>query len=274
MDHQSILKRLAAPSLVAALGADIACVTNWAMLGPRTPPAAHADLAAQVKRQINDRWSCARLAPSNEVTDNYRAKLNLALCTLMHKHGFNDAELLQSALDAIDWLNEQVALDDHFYRQADAIKAFLATAARALLRRPAIAKDQTFYRAGDVVSYQLDGQFYAFYVCEIGAHVAVPLIEFFDACWQHRPQPADVHNLRARGLIYNDQICRVAQFWVHGTPPLLDPAKQFHVIASLPADPLLRDHLAPPVAGGSVVDVFRLQCDVRALFNPAVEHPL
>jgi hypothetical protein len=127
--------------------------------------------------------------------------------------------------------------------------------------------DLTFYRAADVVAMELDGRFYAMYVHGCARTNQSPIVEFYDAVFDHVPQMTELAGVRARGRRYNDGVGRVARFSVSGLKFLPDPAGQFTLVKACvetPPDP-------GPLQKGdwlyTVSDIFELQPEVDTMFG-------
>lgn len=176
MNHKQILDTLAAANLVKALEFDIAFATSQNMRGPKWDKPDPAKVAKVVTAGIRRRWRCALDAPATEVSPNYKAKVWLAMAVLFHKYGFSDAQVSSEARKAIDFLNDTVALSDHFFRKTEEIKNLLSIPPTPLSKRPSHAEHLTFWRAGDVVAYVLDDWAYALYVHEVPLGNEVPLL--------------------------------------------------------------------------------------------------
>ncbi len=151
------------------------------------------------------RWNCVLKANTEDVTLLYTQKAALALAILLHKYGIHDEAITENALNMIDRLNKSVALSDDFYRSSEATKACLVQKPSSLQRRPTLPKDLTFWRAGDVVSIQIEERFHACYVHEILRANSVTLIEMYDWVSTDKPTLADLTKSKAKGGIYNNR---------------------------------------------------------------------
>lgn len=266
MNHKQILSALAAEKLVGALEHDLARLTNWEMLSPKGTIVPHENIQRAVLRKLLARWKCALDAPGGDVHPDYKLKVNIALAVLLHKYGFVDEAIGTTAVEAIDVLNRQVALSDHFYKNAAPIKALIRSAPQPLRKRPACPENFTLWRTGDAFSYRLDDSIYAFYVHSVSFGNEAPLIEFYDLKLDRRPAVSDLSATPARGGQYNDGVKRIEKYWLYGMIHYPDLANQFHWVANIPNAAPSQKHLAPAVAQGAVTDLFRLQDVIRRQF--------
>src|SRR5258708_17969693 len=85
---------------------------------------------------------------------------------------------------------------------------FLDTPPAPPKRSPGLPDSLTFYRAADVVAMELDGRFHALYVHGCARTNQSPIVEFYDAVFDHVPQMAELADVRARGRRYNDGVDR------------------------------------------------------------------
>ncbi len=262
--HQQILDKLAAAKLVEAVSDDVSLLLFWEMLGPGRKDA-FGEVAEAVISQLLERWDCVLRAPEDEVSTLYKQKTKLALATVMHKYGLQDAQVTAGALAAIDELNEMVALSDDFLRKSEPIKAFLSAPPKPLSRRPTKPESLTFLRAGDVIAMQVAGRYHAAYVHEVGQNVA-PVIELYDFVSAAKPMLNDVVSHRAKGGKYNDGTERAEKYQVHGLKHLPDGANQFHLLGSGVAAGPSQTHLGAPVGLYSVTHTFKLLQSVGRLF--------
>ncbi len=264
MNHKQLLGHLAAGELPTAMALDISRLASWAMLGAKPRP--HNEVQSEVVNKFLRRWNCVFKASTDEVTDNYRDKAWIISATTLHKFGFIHPECTERALQAIDKLNNLVALSDYFFTHAEQAKDLLRSPPSPLKRRPSIPDDVTFFRKSDVVSYQLDGSYYVCYVQDVQLGNAAPLIEFFNIKLNRPPTMDDISGAHAVGGRYNDGVRRIEMYWVYGMRSNPDLANQFKLIQAGCNTPPLQTQLAPPVGGGSVIDIFKLQDAVDRSF--------
>ena len=266
--HAQALKKLAADVLVQTLDEDLARLLADTMARARHDAAIAANPSASVLPALLRRWNCVLQAGDDAASPLYRHKTAVALAILLHKYGIADAVITDCADAAIDALNEAVALSDDFYRKTDPIKtAFLRTPPVPLKRAPGLPDSLTFYRAGDVVSYRLDGRHYAAYVHRCAQINQSPVIEFYDAVFDHVPGMDELQAKPARGRRYNDGSVRVERLSVAGMKFMPDPAGQFVLIKACVETPPDHGHLREPVGLYGVSDVFDLQESVDGMFG-------
>jgi len=264
MNHKQLLSHLAAGELQHAMAYDVSRLTNWTMLGP--DPVPHPEVQREVFSKFFRRWNCVFDASDEEVTEAYRDTAWIVAATTLHKYGFSTRECTDRALKAIDKLNGQVALGNYFFAHSEQAKNLLRSAPTPLKRRPPVPKHVTFFRKGDVVAYRLDGSYYVCYIQDIHRCNAAPLVEFFNVKLDRPPTITDITGAPAVGGVYNDGIRRIEMYWVYGMRGIPDPANQFKLVQASWNTPPLQDHLAPPVGGGSAIDIFRLQDAVDRAF--------
>jgi hypothetical protein len=235
MTHTQALSKLAADTLVQTLEEDVARVMARTFALGRHDAAIAANYGGHALPPLLRRWSCVLQAGDAKASALYRHKTALALAIVLHRNGLADAGLNAAARTAIDALNAEVAL--------------------------------TFYRAADVVAMELDGRFYAMYVHGCARTNQSPIVEFYDAVFDHVPQMTELAGVRARGRRYNDGVGRVARFSVSGLKFLPDPAGQFTLVKACvetPPDP-------GPLQKGdwlyTVSDIFELQPEVDTMFG-------
>jgi hypothetical protein len=266
--HAQALKKLAADILVQTLDEDLARLLADTMARARHDAAIAANPSASVLPPLLRRWNCVLQAGDDAASPLYRHKTAVALAILLHKYGIADAGIADRADTAIDALNEAVALSDDFHRKTATIKAtFLRTPPAPLKRAPGLPDSLTFYRAGDVVSYQLDDRHYAAYVHRCAQTNQSPVIEFYDAVFDHVPGIEDLQDKPARGRRYNDGSVRIERMSVAGMKFMPDPAAQFVLIKACVDTPPGTAHLGKPVGLYGVSDVFDLQDSVDRMFG-------
>ncbi|GEM_PF-200993 len=267
-NHAQALKKLAADILVQTLDEDLSRLLSDAMARARHDDAIAADLAGSVLPPLLRRWNCVLQAGDDTASPLYRHKTAVALAILLHKYGISDAAISTRADAGIDALNEAVALSDDFHRKTDDIKsAFLRTPPTPPKRAPGLPDSLTFYRSGDVVSYQLDGRHYAAYVHRCARINQSPVIEFYDAVFDHVPDIGELQDKRARGRRYNDGSVRIEHISVAGMKFMPDPAGQFVLVKACVETPPDASHLGKRVGLYGVSDVFDLQESVDVMFS-------
>ncbi|MEN4917738.1 hypothetical protein ABE485_03650 [Achromobacter spanius] len=266
--HAQALKKLAADILVQTLDDDLSRLLTNAMARARHDPAIAANLAAHVLPPLLRRWNCVLQAADDAASPLYRHKTAVALAILLHKYGIADAAIAARADAGIDALNDAVALSDDFHRKTDDIKtAFLRTPPAPLKRAPGLPDSLTFHRAGDVVSCQLDGRYYAAYVHRCASTNQSPVIEFYDAVHDHVPTIEELRDKRARGRRFNDGSVRIEHLSVAGMKFMPDPAGQIVLVKACVETPPDNSHLGKRVGLYVVSDIFDLQDSVDGMFT-------
>lgn len=266
--HTQALSKLAADTLVQTLDEDLARLMTRLMAYARHDAALAANPGARALPQVLRRWNCVLQASDETVLPLYRHKTAVALAILLHKYGIADATLNAQAEAAIDALNDAVALSDDFHRKTPAIKqAFLHTPPTPLKRAPGQPDSLTFYRAGDVVSYQLDGRYHAAYVHRCANTNSSPIIEFYDAVFDHVPSMDELNGLPAKGHRYNDGALHIERMSVSGMKFMPDPAGQFVPVKACVETPPDNSQLQESVGLYVVSDVFDMQERVDGLFK-------
>lgn len=270
LTHTQALAKLAADTLVQTLEEDVARILSRAFALGRHDAAISADYGAHVLPPLLRRWNCVLQAGDAKATALYRHKTVLALAIVLHRNGLADAGLNAAARTAIAALNDAVALSDDFFRKSGQIQQeFLDTPPAPLKRSPAMPDSLTFYRAADVVALELEGRFYALYVHGCAKTNQDPIVEFYDAVFDHVPQIGELAGVRARGRRYNDGIARVSRFAVAGMKFLPDPAGQLTLVKACVETPPDTGHLQKADWLHTLSDIFTLQAEVDALFGPA-----
>jgi hypothetical protein len=264
--HTQALKKLAADTLVQTLDEDLARLLTHALLrakhAPVDAPAAH------ILPPLLRRWNCVLQAEDTAASPLYRHKTAVALAILLHKYGIADDALIARANTGIDVLNDAVALSDDFHRKSDALKtAFLRTSPAPLKRAPGLPDSLSFYRAGDVLSFQLDGRFYAAYVHGCARINESPIIEFYDAVFHHVPTVAELARKPAKGGRYNDGSERVSKFSVSGMKFMPDPAGQVVLVKACVDETPDNGHLKESSGAYTVSDIFKIQSSVDRMFG-------
>lgn len=265
MTHQQILDKLAAKHLVQSIDEDLARLTFEAMC---------FDKSNYIDKQFDYifpklllRWNCVLIASKESVTDNYKQKTTIALCVQLHKYGFADKNLTAKSLKAIDDLNKAVALSDDFFRKSDEIKSMISSIPIQLKRKPTIPESITFYRAKDVVSFQLDNKYYAAYIHELIGINQSPILEFYNGIFDKVPTIKELDKLKAKGQVYNDGIERVSHFSVSGMKFLPDLANQIQLISACVEKQPSNEHLKKPDWQFTSSDLFKIQSVLNQMFN-------
>lgn len=268
INHAQALKKLAADTLVQTLDEDLARLMTSIMAYAKHDAELAANPGASALPQVMHRWNCILEADDETVAALYRHKTVVALAILLHKYGIADAGINARADAAIDALNDAVALSDDFHRKtADIKQAFLQTSPVALKRAPGLPDSLTFYRAGDVVSYQLNGRYYAAYVHKCAGINTSPVIEFYDAVFDHVPSIDALHDKPAKGRRYNDGDRRIERMSVTGMKFMPDPAGQVVLVKACVETPPDNSHLQKSTGLYVVSDIFDMQERVNGLFG-------
>ena len=265
MTHQQILDKLAAGAIVSCIDDELARLVGWSMNGEfETAEQQLADFHPK----LLSRWNCVLNAGKEEVGAYYKEEVVLVLAVLLHKYGFKDKVITTQALKAIDKLNKGVVLSDHFFRKTEEIKAVLNSDPVLLKKRPGHRESITFYRSKDVISFQLDGQFYAAYIHDLVGQNNYPIIEFYDQVFTRVPELKDLKDVKARGAVYNDGVARISLDAIYLMKYLPDVANQVHLIAAGVEEKPSNDHLEESVGLYGMSDIFRIQDSIRGMFKP------
>ncbi|MFD3547234.1 hypothetical protein ACFWUW_16750 [Streptomyces sp. NPDC058655] len=256
MRHQQVLDKLAARGHVRAMDEELARWVRWQM---HLPGASHEEVAHAVIGPVLTRWRC--LLDSDDASPALRNVAKVALATLLHKYGFQDADLTAQAVAAVDELNRDVVLSDAFERQSREIKELLRSAPAPLTRKPASPRSLTFLRPGDVLSVELGGRFHAAYVWRVDGLNETPLIEFYAGTFAQPPTPAELAGGRAA------RPGGRARFGVDGLTYLPDPAGQVRAVAAAHGEGPLGGEPGPGQGLYTVTDVMTLQRHMAELFG-------
>ncbi len=268
INHTQALKKLAADTLVQTLDEDLARLMTTLMAYARHDAELAANPGASALPQVMRRWNCVLETSDETASALYRQKTVVALAILLHKYGLADAAINARADAAIDALNDAVALSDDFHRKtADIKQAFLQTPPVALKRAPGLPDSLTFYRAGDVVSYQLDGRYYAAYVHYCAGTNTSPVIECYDAVFDHVPSIDELRDKPAKGRRYNDGELRIERMSVTGMKFMPDPAGQIALVKACVDTPPDNSRLKKSTGLYVVSDIFDMQERVDGLFG-------
>lgn len=268
VNHTQALNKLAADTLVQTLDEDLARLMTTLMAYAKHDAALAANPGARALPLVLRRWNCILEANDDTVSALYRQKTVVALAILLHKYGIAAASITAQADAAIDALNDAVALSDDFHRKtADIKEAFLQTRPTPLKRAPGLPDSLTFYRAGDVVSYQLDGRYYAAYVHHCAGINTSPVIEFYDAVFDRVPSIDQLQDKPAKGRRYNDGSERIERMAVAGMKFMPDPAGQIVLVKACVETPPDNSHLKKSVGLHVVSNILDMQERVDGLFG-------
>jgi hypothetical protein len=267
MNHQKILDKLVAKHLIDALDEDICYLIRDGFSLLSTGEVSYQALNDYVIPKLMNRWECALNASDDEVSSNYKQKLQLALAILLHKYGIKNESIVARAIESVRQLNAMVALSDAFARNENEIIEFLKKPALPLKKRPAIRESITFYRAGDIVAIQYKNQFYAAYIHRVGNFNSYPCLELYDVVFDHRPTVDEVIHCSAKGHKYNDGLTHIEHYHVYGLRNTPDLANQFHLLGSAIFTQPKIEKLEPPIAGGAHITLFNFLDNIDRLFN-------
>lgn len=259
MTHQQIIDKLH-KRMAESIDYDLHRIIPSLMNGNKTPN------AQLVLDQLMPRWNCALLAPAEEVTDNYKSMLILTIALLLHKYGMSDPDLTERAIKAIDHLNDKVVTSDAFFRQTDQIKEFIKSMPKPLTRRPGYLSCITFYRAQDVISFQMEGKFVAAYVHE-NRHNEAPVVEFYDAVFDSRPTMEQLAGVKAMGDTYADGSAKTNKYAIFGLKDLPDYANQVHLIKASVEEAPDNSHLGESIGLWVGSDIVSIQRNLKAMIK-------
>ena len=263
MTHQQVLDKLAAKHLVKSMDDDLATLIFYAMCYEKQDT--EKQLLYILPKLLN-RWNCI-LNDNNEVSAIYKKKTILALGMLLHKYGFADKDITSKALLSIDELNNDVVLDDQFFKKTEEIKELLTLSPIPLKRKPTVPESFTFYRNMDVISIQLKNRFYGAYVHQISGSNESPVIEFYNGIFDRIPTMNELEDLPAKGQLYKDGIERISLHSVYGMKHEPDPANQIQLISACVENPPSNNHLEKSIGLYTVSDIFRIQGTIQELFK-------
>ena len=123
------------------------------------------------------------------------------------------------------------------------MKQLIESAPIPLTKRPAHPKYKiTFYRAQDVISFKLNGKYYAGYVHDNRQNEA-PIVEFYDYVSDHKPTMKDLGGVKAKGMGRQDGSIERMKYSIAGMKDLPDYANQIHLIQTSVATPPDNSHL-------------------------------
>lgn len=263
--YRSVLNHLAGGELVEAIESDVKRCALWARLAPDKAARDPAEIGAEVIPTLMLRWQCILESGDSITSPLYRHTTALALATALHQQGFASPALTVQALAAISALNDAVALSDHFHRKSAEIASLLQREPVMPARRPGMQKSFTQWRAGDIASVHVDGQYHAFYV--LSANQGAPVVEFYDYLSPVAPTLGVLATLPARGTSRGTSrhpkdayLHRLALYGLVHQP---DPAHQFVLLASAAEGPD-NSHLLRADWKYTVSDVFRTLHWLRA----------
>ncbi|MER5778234.1 hypothetical protein ABT144_28860 [Streptomyces sp. NPDC002039] len=255
MRHQQVLDKLAARGHVRALDEELA---RWVSHQMGYPGCSHEEVARAVIPPVLARWRC--LLGSEEVRPATKDVVRVALATLLHKYGFQDAAVTTEAIKAVDALNDGVVLSDAFERRSTDIKKLLRSAPTPLSRRPGSPRSLTFLRVGDVLAIELGGRFHAAYVRQVTGLNETPVIEFYAGSFARPPHLADLAGSEAA------RPGGRARFSVDGLTYLPDPAQQVRVVAAAHEEGPHGGEPGPAQGLHTITDIYSLQRHMGELF--------
>lgn len=258
MTHKQLLDKFAAKHLAYSIEEDISRLVFNAMNGME-----HGwveDPLTYILSRLLLRWNS--LLKDHHTSKKDKHVTELALAVLLHKYGFADHAITDSAINAFDQLNETAVLPEELRRKSNSIKNFLLSKPIPLKKLPVIPDSLTFYRAGDAISIQLEDKFYAAYVHEVKPGNECPVIEFYDSVFKRRPDFKDIEKLQAKGEKQHDGI-HMSRFAVYGMRHLPDPANQIHLIKTCVNKKPSDVHLKEPTGLYSAEDIFSLQLHLK-----------
>lgn len=267
MTHQQILDKLAAKALVQNIDEDLARLTGTAMRYAKHDREIAANLTNYILSKMLQRWNCILKADSSEVIINYKRKANIALALTLHKYGLTDEIIREKAIKAIDDLNNEVVLDDDFFRKTAEIKTFINSKPTELKRIPSSPDNITFYRPKDVISIQLGKQYFCAYIHSHERPNESPVLEFYDKIFDSVPKIGELEKINAKGRMNDSGVTRISKFSVAGIKFLPDLANQIKLIAACVEVPPFNTHLAESVGLYTITDVFGMQDDIDNLFK-------
>ena len=243
MKHNQILDKLASRFLVESLNEEISCLVSIAMAGEKH--GSIDDKFEYVYFYISIRWNC--LHNHCEPNDNHIHIFNVALATLLHKYGLEDSCITTNAIESIKVLNKRVVLSDSFHNKENEIISFLSTQPKALKRNPSYITPTTYYRAGDVISFEYKGNYVAAYIHGDTGINEAPIVEFYDSCFQSQPTMNELVGVKAYGESFSKSerptLKYSAKYAVYGLKYLPDISQQIQLIASCITDKPDNSHL-------------------------------
>ena len=265
MTHQQITDKLAARHLVQSMEEDIARLSWEAITFDKNKYI--DDQLSHILPKLLLRWNCVLDADNGDVSEGYKQKTIVALITLLHKYGYANTELTAKGFKAIDAINDAVLLSDDFFRKPEEIKQVLSAAPVPLKRKPSIPDSITFYRAKDVISFQLGKRFYAAYIQTLSAPNESPVLEFYDAVFDKVPNLQELEKVPAKGERYQDGTDRTARFSVSGLKFLPDLAHQIQLVSACVENKPSGEHLQKAIGLYTVGDLFSIQESIGHLFH-------
>jgi hypothetical protein len=262
MTHQQILAKVANKYFARCIDDEIAYLTYQAMLGPQAKNKAPEEWLTEILPQLLARWNCLLEAP--EVSESTVHSTWLAIAITLHKYGFQDKDLTQKAIDAIDYMNKHVLSSDDLFRKSEEIKTFLKSSPEPLKRKPAYQDSVTFFRAEDVISIQYNKHFYVAYVHEVNTGNERPVVEFYDGVFESIPTLDQVKNLKARGRGIEKPV--ISKFGIYNRTHLPDFANQFVLLASGVKEKPDNSMLEIPAGLYTMSSLYDIQLNIRQLF--------
>jgi len=263
MTHQQIIDKLAAGKLVQSIDEDLIRLIEEFVSAKNKSTTEKTEI---IISKLLPRWNCVLGNNSENISMQYKQKTYLVLAVLLHKYGFQYAPLTTNALKAIDQLNEEVVLNDDFFRKSEDIKAFLKTEPIALKRKPARPENITFYREKDVVSIQIGEHYYGAYITELTASNEIPVIEFYDKIFDKIPDMEELSQRKAKGVVANDGKEYISKYAVAGMKFLPDFANQIHLISASEKEPPSEKHLQKSIGLYAYTDLLELPSITKRLF--------
>lgn len=264
MTHQQILDKLASKYLIQSIDEDLRRLVSFAMFLEENNHI--TDQFEYIFPRLMLRWNCTLHTDKDIVTDAYKQKTILSLCIQLHKYGFADKDVTKKALIAIDALNKYVALSDEFYRKSEEIKKLINSTPVRLKRKPTIPENITFFREKDVISIQLENQFYVAYIHGVTGINGSPIIEFYNTVFSQVPTIKELEGIPAKGQLYSDGIEYTELNAFCGIKYLPDPANQIQLIGSCIEKKPSSEHLKKSTGLYAVRDLFDLQRVIKELF--------
>lgn len=263
MTHQQILAKVANKYFARCIDDEIAYLTYQAMLGPEAKNKAPEEWLAEILPQLLSRWDCLLAAP--EVSESSVHATWLAIAVTLHKYGFQDKDITQKAIEAIDHMNKNVLSSDEMFRKSEEIKTFLKSPPEPLKRKPAYQDSVTFFRAEDVISVQYNKRFYVAYVHEVNTGNERPVIEFYDGVFENIPTIEQVKTLKARGRGTGKPV--ISKFGIYHRTHLPDFANQFVLLASGVKEKPDNSMLEEPTGLYTMSSLYEIQLNIRQLFH-------
>ncbi|MGI1679856.1 MAG: hypothetical protein K6L75_14030 [Cellvibrionaceae bacterium] len=232
MKHNQILDKLASGALIESLNEEISRLVFSAMAWEKNGGVNNR--FEYVYSKLSVRWNC--LINHYDLNSNVIHRFNVALVTILHKYGLEEKSLTKKAIESIKILNKEAVLSDSFFHKENEIIKFLSTQPKELTRCPAYIKSNTYYRAGDVISFEYKGSYVAAYIhADTGVNEA-PIIEFYDLVFQTIPTINELTGVKSYGECFskseNPTLKYAVKYAVYGLKYLPDLSRQVQLIAS------------------------------------------